>query len=331
MIVAIDGFEQIRSVIPNQDPCDVLAIVDSKLLKCQPELIGILKGLKFQIIELAHDGDLKSLSGFERLLEKIFDYEINKETLLVAVGGGQLTDLVGFTASVLLRGIRWISVPSTFLGMIDAGIGGKTALDSRFGKNLIGTFHMPLASILYVNFLDTLPSEEISSGYGELIKYAILSPEIESLIRQSGTRQQLVLACAHFKMEITDRDPFDLSERRFLNLGHTIGHGLEHFLKIPHGIAVFWGIYWEHLAMGETITSARVLDIAGCLGFPIQTKVNLLQLDSFWPFIAKDKKKKNRQSLELPIVQDNGKKTQITLSLDEFYKRLANIRASTFS
>lgn len=331
MITAIENFKQIETILPTYRYSNVLAIIDLEVGKGHPDIVNIFRELKVETIELKNDTELKTIAGFELLLEKIFKFEIDQDTILIAVGGGQVTDLVGFAASVILRGLRWISVPTSFLGMIDAGIGGKTAIDTKFGKNLIGTFHLPLVSILYANFLRTLPEAETSSGCGELIKYALLSPEIETLIVNKASLSELILHCARFKAEIVIRDPLDQGERKYLNLGHTLGHGFEYYFKIPHGIAVFWGLYWEHLAMGEFKTAARTLDLAGRLGFPIKSKINLLQLDALWPFVTKDKKKKDLINLILPIVKDNGERAQLTISLDHFYKALAEIQASTLS
>jgi 3-dehydroquinate synthetase len=331
MITAIENFSQIETILPTYKYSNAFAIIDLEVGKGHLDLIKVLKKLKVETIELKNDTELKTIAGFELLLEKIFKFEIDKDTILIAVGGGQLTDLVGFAASVILRGLRWISVPTTFLGMIDAGIGGKTAIDTKFGKNLIGTFHLPLVSIIYANFLRTLAEAETSSGCGELIKYALLSPEIETLIVNRAANSEVILQCARFKSEIVMRDPLDQGERKYLNLGHTLGHGFEYYFKIPHGIAVFWGLYWEHLAMGEVKTAARTLDLAGRLGFPIKSKINLLQLDAIWPFVAKDKKKKDLKNLILPLVKDNGEKAQLTISLDSFYEALAKLRDSTLS
>ena len=185
-----------------------------------------------------------------------------RASLLVVLGGGALLDLAGLAASTYMRGIRTIYVPTTLLAMVDASIGGKTAIDFLGVKNLIGSFHQPLESFVDVTFLDTLPLTELLSGYGEVIKHALLQGEESwrALLRLGDPQvlgaedwRQLISESVAYKASIVAADPQEVSGlRRILNLGHTVGHALEAYShasrgmrSLTHGEAVVFGLLIE--------------------------------------------------------------------------------------
>jgi shikimate kinase / 3-dehydroquinate synthase len=159
---------------------------------------------------------------------------------LVAVGGGTTTDVGGFVAATTRRGIDWVAVPSTLVGQVDAAIGGKTGIDLPEGKNLVGAFHWPRATVIDTALLDTLPELEKRNGLAEVVKTGLLMGEP---LWELDTERQ-VRACAAYKAAVCLRDPYELGDRAHLNLGHTFGHALEAASRytVPHGQAVSLGL-----------------------------------------------------------------------------------------
>jgi 3-dehydroquinate synthase len=192
----------------------------------------------------------KSRKAKELIEDQLFEWKMGKDTVLIAVGGGTTTDLVGFVASTYLRGVALILVPTTLLAMVDASVGGKTAIDTPFGKNLLGSFYPPKAVVVDLKTLDTLPKSEIEAGLVEVKKLALVYKA--SLIDRLGRLEELVFLAIKTKQEIVAKDPMDLGIRRILNFGHTIGHGLEAVsnYQMSHGDAVAIGCVVEaHLSM----------------------------------------------------------------------------------
>lgn len=205
--------------------------------------------------ELPLSEKAKSLEEAGRLCSFLFARGFSRSSLLVAAGGGAVTDLAGFAASVYMRGIRWLSVPTTFLGQIDAGLGGKTAVNLGGAKNIAGTFHQPALAVCDTAFLDSLPHAELRSGAGELAKYAMIGPRSlrravaaalpRALAGDKAALDACVSACAGYKLKLAaadERDEGGLRER--LNLGHTAGHAFEALASgaLPHGAAVARGL-----------------------------------------------------------------------------------------
>jgi 3-dehydroquinate synthase len=207
----------------------------------------------------------KTLEQAGALCSFLFEHGFSRDSLLIAAGGGAVTDLAGFAASVYMRGIRWVSVPTTFLGQIDAGLGGKTAVNHAAAKNIIGTFHQPALAVCDTAFLDSLPHAELRSGAGELVKYAMIGPgELMKTVKKNlsralaGDKSALtacVSACAAYKLKLVARDERDeRGLREALNFGHTAGHAFEAMSggRLPHGEAVARGIRFALIASRET-------------------------------------------------------------------------------
>ena len=218
----------------------------------------------------------KSFSSYKRLLEKLAEGGADRNSVILAVGGGAVSDLAGFAAATFMRGIKYCVFPTTLLSMIDASVGGKTAVDLSFGKNLAGAFYPP--SLVYANTscLDFLPLKEEESGMGEAVKYAFLSDEItaEDIL---GDRENLILKCVSFKNEIVKKDEFEkkpASGRVLLNLGHTVGHALEasRGYSLSHGLCVAYGI-------------KRIIDLsADFYGLNSETVNEMKKLLNVYPF-----------------------------------------------
>ncbi|HEX9291462.1 MAG TPA: 3-dehydroquinate synthase [Anaeromyxobacteraceae bacterium] len=202
------------------------------------------------LVHALPDGERgKTLAELERAATRLLRSGATRRSLVVALGGGAVTDAAGFLAATYMRGIAWAAVPTTLLAMVDAAIGGKTAVNLPLAKNAVGAFHPPVAVLADTAALRTLPERELRSGLGEVVKYAALRPPLLSHVRAAARRGSadapLVAACARVKVEVVERDPAEKGERKLLNLGHTFGHGVEAagaFSRYTHGEAVAVGL-----------------------------------------------------------------------------------------
>jgi shikimate kinase / 3-dehydroquinate synthase len=182
--------------------------------------------------------EAKTFEVAERLWREL---RVPRNGIVIALGGGCVTDTAGFVAATYLRGVRWIAVPTTLVGQVDAAIGGKTGINTPEGKNLVGAFHWPAKTVIDPTLLETLPTREWSEGMAELVKTGLLAGEpLWELSSPEGVRR-----CAAFKAAVCVRDPYDQGERAMLNLGHTFGHALEAgagYGNVTHGTAVALGL-----------------------------------------------------------------------------------------
>jgi len=195
----------------------------------------------------------KNWESIDYILNACFDSGLDRGSVLVAVGGGVVGDMTGFAASIFMRGIPFIQVPTTLLGMVDASIGGKTGIDCQYGKNLIGAIQQPEAVMVCDKFLETLPDIEIKNGIAEMVKHGVVASEahfkdLEKLATEdfATIRSQifeLAPASMNIKKAVVEADEKESGKRKFLNFGHTFGHAIEHCseFKIPHGRAVAIG------------------------------------------------------------------------------------------
>jgi 3-dehydroquinate synthase len=204
------------------------------------------------LVELPDGEAHKRWPAVETLLGQWLDGGLHRGDSVTAVGGGVLTDTVGFAAAVYLRGVDWIAVPTTLLAMVDASVGGKTGVNIDQGKNLVGAFWPPRLVVVDVETLTTLPERELRAGMAEVVKTAWIGDHdlltvVSSSLDKAATEEweELVMRCVAVKAEIVGQDERETGKRAALNLGHTLGHALEaatgyrHFL---HGEAVAWGL-----------------------------------------------------------------------------------------
>ncbi len=195
----------------------------------------------------------KSWPTVQRLARQLFARGAHRQTPLVALGGGVVGDLTGFLASIFMRGVPFLQVPTTLLAMVDAAIGGKTAINLPQGKNLLGTFHQPRLVVIDPDFLDTLPRAERLNGLAEVLKSAFIrDAAFLELLQQVRPRlfgdrdalTEVIYRAASIKAQVVAADEREGDLRRILNFGHTLGHALEQAssFRMPHGLAVAWGM-----------------------------------------------------------------------------------------
>lgn len=195
----------------------------------------------------------KSFETLQRVCDEILEFEITRGDLILTFGGGVVGDLGGFAASILLRGIPFIQVPTSLLAQIDSSVGGKVAVNSAKGKNLIGSFYQPKAVFIDPSVLKTLSEKQFNDGLGEVIKYgAIKDKNLFDKLLNYGSKADLfkdiddiIYTCCSIKARIVEQDEKDFGERMLLNFGHTIGHGIErqfNYETYTHGEAVSMGM-----------------------------------------------------------------------------------------
>ena len=197
----------------------------------------------------------KSFPVLERVCEALIAARVERADLVVALGGGVIGDLAGFAAAILRRGLDYVQVPTTLLAQVDSSVGGKTAIDSSHGKNLIGAFHQPVLVLADTALLDTLPPREFRAGYAEVAKYGLigdaaffawLEANWRDMFAGGPAREHAIAVSCRMKAAIVSRDERETGERALLNLGHTFGHALEAAAgfsdRLLHGEAISLGM-----------------------------------------------------------------------------------------
>jgi 3-dehydroquinate synthase len=245
----------------------------------------------------------KSLEEAVRAWNWLADGPLGKEDVIINVGGGVVIDLSGWVAGCYMRGMKYLNVPTTLIGQVDAGIGGKLAVNHPRAKNLIGGFHQPVGVVSYIGFLDTLDDREIKAGMAEVIKKALIaSPDYFDFIERSAERLlardhqalcELVGAAGVIKAELITRDPYEFDSRRTLGFGHALAHPLETvtgFGPIQHGEAVAFGMSIEAriaLARGilDEATYDRIFALLARFDLPTSHKDLRARVDG-WKFLA---------------------------------------------
>ena len=253
-----DDFTQLRQYINETNPSKLFILVDENTHEnCLPIVLANLETeIPFEIIEIEAGEDLKTIETATQLWEVLAEFEADRKALMVNLGGGVISDLGGFVASTYKRGIKFITIPTTLLGMCDASIGGKTGIDHQFLKNIIGTFAEAEQVFVYPQFLKTLPFAELRSGFAEMLKHGLIGDQkhwqdlifIENLTPESIF--PYVKTSMKIKQNVVQADFKEKHVRKLLNFGHTIGHAIESlFLNqgnaIPHGEAVAMGMICE--------------------------------------------------------------------------------------
>jgi 3-dehydroquinate synthase len=222
----------------------------------------------------------KTLATIQTLYDAFLQHGLDRNSIAIALGGGVVGDLVGFAAATFMRGLRWVNVPTTLLALVDASLGGKTGVDLPQGKNLVGAFHPPALIISDLLVLHTLPPAERIAGMAEVVKHGLIDDaelfaELERGVTFGGVRQ--VERAMAVKVRVVADDPFERGRRATLNLGHTIGHGVEaasHY-RLRHGEAVSIGLaaearMAERMGIAESGLSARLQHTLTHLSLPVR-------------------------------------------------------------
>jgi 3-dehydroquinate synthase len=279
-----------------------------------------------RVVVAAGEG-AKSFAGFERVCEAVINAKIERGDFVVALGGGVVGDLAGFAAAVVRRGLDYIQVPTTLLAQVDSSVGGKTAINSRHGKNLVGAFHQPVLVVADTGLLDTLPVRQFRAGYAEVVKYGLLGDaaffawldtNLDEVFSGGAARERAIAVSCRMKAGIVARDERENGERALLNLGHTFGHALEAAAgfsdRLLHGEAVALGtaLAFEFSARQGLLAPAQAARVTRHLaraGLPVslaQFPGGAPGADRLMELMAQDKKVK-RGRLTFILLRDIGK------------------------
>ncbi len=346
MISVLDhDFSQLTDYVAQQNPSKIFFLCDENTHEhCIPTLLANLETtIPFEILEIEAGEEMKNINTTVQLWEVLSEFETDRKALMINVGGGVITDLGGFIASTYKRGIKFVNVPTSLLGMCDASIGGKTGIDHQFLKNIIGTFALPEQIFVYPKFLETLSYIELRSGFAEMLKHGLIADakHWENLTNLNEITPESVgphiETSMKIKQNVVEVDFKEQNIRKTLNFGHTIGHAIESlFLQnaniIPHGEAVAAGMICEtHLAFLEGLidetTSINIITKIRqyypqlpITNFSNETMIRLMQND----------KKNEEGKINFSLINGIGtclfdykcSEENINLSL-EYYKNLA--------
>ncbi len=247
-----ETLKELGEVVDSLSPHKIAILTDSTVEDLWlDEVQDIIGGTP---LVLPEGEENKSLDRVKQVWRKLIEMDFTRRSLLVGLGGGVITDIAGFISSTFKRGTILGLIPTTLMGQIDASIGGKTGFNFK-GKNMIGTFYEPDFVLIDPIFLRTLPEEEIDNGFGEVIKYSLLSKDIYDLVKKSEEIEfmGLIERCVDYKKGIVNKDLQERDTRRLLNMGHTIAHGIEKTssFEIKHGNAVARGLFTNSLIAEE--------------------------------------------------------------------------------
>ena len=259
----------------------------------------------------------KTYAGLEKVREALIAAKIERNDLVIALGGGVVGDLAGFAAAILRRGVDFVQVPTSLLAQVDSSVGGKTGINSPQGKNLLGAFHQPVLVIADTAVLDTLSPRQFRAGYAEVAKYGVLGDEAffawlennhADIFSGSAAREHAIATSCRAKAAIVSRDERETGERALLNLGHTFGHALEAATgfsdRLFHGEGVAVGMvlaaeFSAQLGMIPQADAARVKRHLASVGLPTRlqdiagfTQEGLADADALLALMAQDKKVK---------------------------------------
>jgi 3-dehydroquinate synthase len=279
-------------VAPFAKSAGVVVITDATVAKLHlPIVVASLDraGIRHHSVVVPAGEASKSFACFEDVVEQILARGIERSTLIIALGGGVIGDLAGYVAASLLRGLDFVQIPTTLLSQVDSSVGGKTGINSKSGKNLVGAFHQPRLVLADTAVLDTLPEREILAGYAEIAKYGLIDdPEFfdwleinaPAVIAKDGDeRKQAVLRSCAAKARIVSQDERENGKRALLNLGHTFGHSFEAELgydgRLLHGEAVAMGMVIAHdvcaaMGMAPAQETARIIKHLVAVGLPVR-------------------------------------------------------------
>ena len=293
---------------------DVVIITNTTIGKLHlKKITSVLKKFNLNILKLPDGEQYKNINTLSKIHDYLITMNFDRDLTIIALGGGVIGDLVGFASDTFLRGVNLIHIPTTLLAQVDSAIGGKTGVNHKFGKNLIGTFKQPNSVIIDINYLSTLPEKEFNSGLAEVIKYGIISnPKFLKWInnnsnliikRNSNSLLKIVEISVKEKISIVMRDEKESNIRAFLNFGHTLGHAIEasmNYKNILHGHAVSIGmIFATMLSVDKGALNIDEFNLIEStikkLGLPINipSKISTSKIIKHMSFDKKNKGGKN--------------------------------------
>lgn len=300
--------------------CTVI-ITDENLFERQKKKF---KG--WQTITIPNGEQFKNQDTVNDIIRQLIEIGADRNTTLVGVGGGVITDLTGFVAGIYMRGLKFGFVPTSILAMVDASIGGKNGIDVDLYKNMVGIIRQPSFLLYDYSFLKTLPKAEWINGFAEVIKHAAIhdasmfklleANSIANFQKDPALLSKLIVRNAILKTKVVQEDEFEMSGRKLLNFGHTLGHAIENLYRIPHGHAVSIGMgvackFSEHINGFKE--AARVESLLKKYGLPPQFDFDKEQTLK----ILKNDKKKQKETINYVILDKIGKAGLVKLPVSQ--------------
>lgn len=296
-----------KKILSYTDGKKFLVVISEKVNKLYGKILGFENCEKF----ILKDGEKeKNFKNYRKILDRALKMQLTRKDAIIAIGGGVAGDIAGFAASTYMRGINFIQVPTTLLACVDSSIGGKTGIDTDFGKNLVGSFYQPKVVLINTNFLKTLDEKQFKTGLGEVVKYAFIEKSCQCeeelnltnfltentekiLDRQTKILEQLIEICIKLKISVVEKDEKEGGLRKILNFGHTYGHAVEkitNYNKYTHGEAIVKGmIFAFNLAVKRGLIDENYKYFADDVikkfnfkqisDYPIEKMVNLMKMD----------------------------------------------------
>lgn len=309
------------------------------------KILSALKdiGLNAALIEFPAGEASKNINTVMTITGKLMEMGADRETCLIALGGGVVGDVVGFVASIFMRSIPYLQIPTTLVAQVDSSIGGKTGVDLPYGKNLVGSFYQPAAVFASLNFLETLPDKEFNNGLAEIIKYGIIDDEqmfrtLEDNMDALKAKDPKLLLnvvenCCQIKKSVVEIDEKEEGLRRILNFGHTLGHALESVSKysITHGEGVAMGMVAaarisEKMGYLKSTEPARIEALIHQTGLPVKIPTSL-DREKIIAQMKMDKKKKGDmvhfvllKKIGMPFINGNIEHKLIAAVMEEMTK-----------
>ncbi|GAB6074537.1 3-dehydroquinate synthase [Nautilia lithotrophica] len=266
-------------------------------------LLNNLKAKELKIITLPDGEEYKTMEYITYALDRMFDAKYDRNSVVIAFGGGVIGDMSGFAASIFLRGIDFIQVPTTLLSMVDSSVGGKTGINNKYGKNLIGAFYQPEAVYIDTHFLSTLPKREFAAGMAEVIKMAVMFDKeyFENLEKDALSIEEIIKRSVELKAWVVNQDEKEKGIRSVLNYGHTFGHVIENLTNYKtylHGEAVAIGMVMANelsieLGYLSQEEAKRIKNLLEKQGLPTYYKIK--DPEEFYEHFFADKKTLNNK------------------------------------
>jgi len=261
-------------------------------------LLNNLKTKELKIITLPDGEEYKKFEYINFALDRMFDAKYDRNSVIIAFGGGVIGDMSGFAASIFLRGIEFIQIPTTLLSMVDSSVGGKTGVNNKYGKNLIGAFYQPEAVYIDPYFLSTLPKREFNAGMAEVIKMATMFDYnyFENLENKALSIEEIIKRSVELKAEVVNQDEKEKGIRSVLNYGHTFGHVIENLTNYNtylHGEAVAIGMVMANELSVELgfLSDAEAERIKNLLQqYDLPTTFSIADTEEFYEHFFADKK-----------------------------------------
>jgi 3-dehydroquinate synthase len=272
------------------------------------------KGWQTIVLKPGEEHKVQATANY--VIEKLIAHGADRKTVLIGIGGGVITDLTGYVASVYMRGLRTGFVPTTILAMVDASIGGKNGIDVGVYKNLVGTIRQPDFLLYDYSFLKSLPDHEWINGFAEIIKHscikdAALFRELEKnklkfYQKDKAALGKLIRRNAVIKSTVVEKDEFEQGERRLLNFGHTLGHAIENMYALSHGQAISIGMVAACSISAQLVKfkdSEKVIKVLAQYGLPVHTEFDRKKAFD----ILKMDKKRERKDMNYVLLEKIGK------------------------